>query len=241
MLLKLCELEIKRCLRQKLMLSSFVLLPICFYFIFIFQLNSEDAHSLKQEVMIRMALFSVLGYIVVTLPQDLIIEKQIGWAKRIVTSSTTYTVYFISKVFKTLFLSSIGCLSIFFAGFVNGVSLTSFQWINIFLILLIGSLVLYSVAFLLSFYKDISRVAPLSNFIYLLLALLGGLWVPIQSLPIPVRWICEYLPILHIQKIVLFYLNMGQILWFSVFKIFVYCIIMLIIIRIIQHKVGAFI
>lgn len=74
----------------------------------------------------------------------------------------------------------------------------------------------------------------------MLLIILGGLWIPLDQLPKIFQIMAQWLPIMHIQNVVIFYLNTGEILWLSVVKIIIYCIILLIIIRLFIRKVGDF-
>lgn len=243
MMMTLIQFELKQCAKQKRNIIIFIVIPICFYIIAMIQATAlplKDFEQFRRNYLIHMAILSAISYVLITLPQELALERKMGWLKRLVNTEVTYLHYFISKICKTLMLSAFAILCLCITGVIFGIHMTMLQWGMAFVMILIGTLVLYPFAYGLASIQKLSRVTAYSNLIYVLLIILGGLWIPLDQLPKIVQIMAQWLTIMHIQNVVIFYLNTGEILWLSVVKIIIYCIILLIIIRLFIRKVGDF-
>ena len=84
---------------------------------------------------------------------------------------------------------------IFVAGYlINGVSLPALTWVYCGLWILIASLPFLALGTLVGCMKRVDTASGISNAIYLVMALLGGMWMPLEILPNIMQNIGKWLP-----------------------------------------------
>jgi ABC-2 type transport system permease protein len=77
---------------------------------------------------------------------------------------------------------------------INGVSLSISQWLMSGCWILIGSLPFLGIGVLVGTMKRVDTASGVSNVLYMLLAITGGMWMPMEVLPKIVQTIGVWLP-----------------------------------------------
>ena len=192
--------EITRAFRNSYFIFWSLFMPILFYFIFTRLSNQgiTDAKEWQAHYLMSMAAFSVMGSAIMTLGIRLVSERSNGWAKYMRITPLPAHTFFLAKMSGQFMIHICSVIIIFCAGFlINGVSLHPLQWITSGLWLIIGSIPFLAIGALIGCIKKIDTASGISNLLYLLLAMLGGLWMPTNQLPTIVQKLGEWLPSYH--------------------------------------------
>ncbi len=192
--------EITRALRNRYFIFWSLLMPILFYFIFtrIFNRGISNASEWQAHYLMSMAAFSVMGSSIMTLGIRLVSERTNGWSTYMrITPLASYT-FFLAKMSGQFIMHIFSVIVIFTAGFlINNVTLQPWQWINSGVWLTLGSIPFLALGTLIGCMKKVDTASGVSNLLYLLLAMMGGMWMPTDQLPTLVQQIGTWLPSFH--------------------------------------------
>ncbi|MGG3926451.1 ABC transporter permease [Metabacillus fastidiosus] len=192
-----CKAEIIKVLRNKYFLFWSLLMPIIFYYIFtnVVNVNVSDQAAWNAHYLMSMTVFSVMGSSIMTLGIHLVEERSQGWSTFIRTTPLSDNVYFAAKMIGQTFIHVLSVTVIFIAGAViNSVSLTVLEWIMSGLWILIASFPFLGLGLLIGMMKKVETAAAISNVLYMVLAVSGGLWMPLEVMPKTMQLIGEWLP-----------------------------------------------
>ena len=192
--------ELIRVLRNRYYIFWSLLIPILFYFLFTRLVNRDipNASEWQAHYLMSMAAFSVMGSAIMSLGIRLVSEQTNGWSTYMRLTPLSSQTFFLAKMSGQIFIHILSVIVIFIAGFViNGVSLDAWQWLTSGLWLIAGSIPFLAIGTLIGCIKKIDTASGFSNLLYLLLAMAGGMWTPIDHMPTIVRKIAEWLPSYH--------------------------------------------
>ncbi len=197
LLMNQCKAELLRILRNPYYVFWSLIMPIMFYFIFTKVVNTgaEDAGQWQAHYLMSMSAFSVMGSSIMTLGIRLVQERTQGWNTFIRITPLPSSVYFFGKMFGQTIMHLFSVLCIFAAGYLmNGVSLSPAEWLLSGLWIVAGALPFMALGTLIGFMKRVDTASGVSNVLYMALALLGGMWMPLDILPQAVQRIGRWLP-----------------------------------------------
>jgi ABC-2 type transport system permease protein len=195
-----CKMEIKRVLRNKYFVFWSLAMPIIFYYIFtnVVNTNAEDPNAWEAHYLMSMTVFSVMGSSIMTLGIRMVQERAEGWSNFIRTTPLSDHVYFAAQMVGQTFIHALSITVIFASGaIINGVSLTPFEWITSGLWILFGSFPFLAIGTLVGLMKKVETAAGISNVLYMVLAVSGGLWMPLEIMPSMMQNIGQWLPSYH--------------------------------------------
>ena len=197
LLMNQCKSELLRILRNPYYVFWSLLMPIMFYFIFTKVVNtgSDDAGQWQAHYLVSMSAFSVMGSSIMTLGIRLVQERTQGWNTYIRITPLPSSVYFFGKMFGQTVMHLFSVLCIFAAGYLmNGVSLSAAEWLLSGLWIVTGALPFMALGTLIGFMKRVDTASGVSNVLYMVLALAGGMWMPLDILPKTMQEIGRWLP-----------------------------------------------
>lgn len=195
-----CKIEVLRILRNPYYVFWSLFMPIVFYVVFtrIFNSALEDQQEWQAHYLMSMSAFSVMGSAIMTLGIRLVEERTQGWSMFMRITPLSDTAYFFAKMVGQTVIHTFSIVVIFTAGaLINGVSLTAFEWLMCGLWLLFGSLPFLAIGTLVGTMKRVDTASGISNMFYMVLALLGGMWMPLEIMPDFVQTIGKWLPSYH--------------------------------------------
>ncbi len=175
-------------------------MPILFYFIFTNVVNSNTPfqEEWKAYYLMSMTAFSVMGSAIMNFGIRMVQEQTQGWATFMKLTPFPNWAYFTSKMFGQLVMHLLSIVIVFLAGYlINGVSLTATQWLLSGLWILLASTPFLALGSLIGTMKKVETASGVSNIIYLALAILGGMWMPISTFPEFLKSVAEWLPSYH--------------------------------------------
>lgn len=197
MLLMQCKVEMLRIIRNPYYVFWSLLMPIVFYFIFTRLVNSgsDDVKAWQAHYLMSMTTFSVMGSAIMTVGIRMVQEQTLGWSVYMRITPLPGSIYFIAKMFGQTVMHAFSVIIIFIAGFlINGVHMSFFQWIGSGLWILIASIPFLALGTLFGTMKRVDTASGVSNVVYMVMAVLGGMWMPLDSFPSVLQAIGKWLP-----------------------------------------------
>ncbi|MBS4206544.1 ABC transporter permease [Bacillus sp. FJAT-50079] len=195
-----CKIEIIRILRNPYYIFWSLFMPIVFYIIFtkVMNLDVPDKSLWDAHFLMSITTFSVMGSAIMTLGIRMVEENKEGWTRFIKVTPLSGSVYFCAKMIGQTMIHVLSILIIFLTGvLVNGVSLSALQWIMSGIWILLASLPFLAMGVLFGMMKRVDTAAGVSNVVYMVLAITGGMWMPMEVLPKTIQSISAWLPAFH--------------------------------------------
>ncbi|WP_077356717.1 ABC transporter permease [Virgibacillus halodenitrificans] len=195
-----CKFEMIRIFRNPYFVFWSLFMPILFYFIFTNIVNTgvPDQGEWQAYYLMSMTTFSVMGSAIMNFGIRMVQEQTEGWSTFMKLTPFPSWAYFASKMFGQLIIHLLSIVIVFLAGYlINGVSLSVSQWIFSGIWVLVASIPFLALGSLVGTMKKVETASGVSNIIYLALAIVGGMWMPINTFPIFLQNIAEWLPSYH--------------------------------------------
>ncbi|MDT0457091.1 ABC transporter permease [Streptomyces sp. DSM 41527] len=195
----LIKLEITRALRNKKFLFFSVIYPPALYLIIAGGADSKPIPGMKLDMalyfMVSMATLGALTAVLMGNSERIAKERETGWVRQLRLTALPGRGYVAAKMASaaTVSLPSI-LLVMIVAAAVKGVRLEAWQWISIAAGTWLGSFVFAALGVAIGYLATGDAVRPITILCYFGLALLGGLWMPLTSLPQWAQNIAEWLP-----------------------------------------------
>lgn len=197
MFLNQCKIEGLRIFRNPYYLFWSLFMPIVFYVIFTKIMNTDvpDRELWNAHFLMSITTFSVMGSAIMTLGIRMVQEQSQGWTTFMKVTPLSGMVYFLSKMLGQTMIHVLSIVVLFVAGvLINGVSLPAMDWIMSGLWILVGSIPFLGIGVLVGTMKKVETASGVSNMVYMLLAITGGMWMPMEVLPKTIQTLGSWLP-----------------------------------------------
>ncbi|MCX5382751.1 ABC transporter permease [Streptomyces sp. NBC_00083] len=188
------KLEMRRTLRD----ASFVIfgigMPVLMYLLFTNIGGAGNGDDWKVQSMIGMAAYGALGA-ALGVGTGVASDKSIGWLRQMRIAPLPPTKVVTGRAISGSVTVLPGILAVFLSGaLINGVRLDAWQWGALTLLLWVGALP-FTMLGLGNGYRLSAQATGVVNVACLMgLAILGGLWFPVDAFPRWLRTIAEYTP-----------------------------------------------
>lgn len=183
-----------------------ILFPIVFYVFFgvFFGQRNTGGISMAQYLIATYGAFGVIGAALFGFGVSVAIERGQGWLEVKRITPMPIGAYFVAKLAMAMIFSAIIVLLLMAVGTTfGGVTLAPLKAITLLAVLVTGSITFCALGLALGFIAGPNSAAPIVNLIYLPMAFLSGLWVPIWFLPKPVQTLALWLPPYHFSQLAL--------------------------------------
>ncbi|MBG9792554.1 ABC transporter permease [Paenibacillus dendritiformis] len=194
------KIELLRVIRNPYFVFWSLLMPMAFYFIFtrIVNVDVENKTWWQAHYLMSVTGFSVMGSAIMTLGIRIVQERENGWTTYMRITPLPGIIYFAGKMFGQFMMHLFSIIAIFLCGYlVNGVSLSWSAWLGCGLWLLLGSIPFLGLGALVGTMKRVDTASGVSNAIFMLLAITGGMWFPLDILPKFIQMAAKALPAYH--------------------------------------------
>lgn len=186
-------------LRSKPFIFFSLGMPVGFYLLFtkVFNMGIPAEHmtTFYKESMIQMATYSVMISSLFSFSMTLIEDRKQGVKQFLRLSPLPESIYYTSKILTQFLINILLLIVIFLVGhFVNGVEMNAVAWLTSGLWILYGCLPITALATIISLVKDPNTASVLNNMVLMPLAIISGLWWPIEMFPDVVQKIAASLP-----------------------------------------------
>lgn len=192
-----CQAEIVRMLRNPYYIFWSLFMPIVFYIIFtkIFQFDVDDRNEWNAHYLMSMTTFSVMGSSIMTMGIRMVEERSQGWTTFVRVTPLSSTVYYGAKMVGQTLVHVLSVVVIFIAGvLVNQVSLSALEWMYSAGWILLASVPFLAMGTLVGTMKRVDTAVGVSNVVYMVLAITGGMWMPMDVLPNVIQKVGLWLP-----------------------------------------------
>jgi len=183
-----------------------ILFPIVFYIFFGVMFGGRNTGGVKmaEYLIATYGAFGVIGAALFGFGVSVAVERGQGWLEVKRTTPMPIGAYFVAKLAMAMIFSAIIVLLLMtVAATVGGVTLAPMKAITLLAVLVAGSITFCALGLALGFIAGPNSAAPIVNLIYLPMAFLSGLWVPIMFLPKPVQTLALWLPPYHFSQLAL--------------------------------------
>ncbi len=203
-----------------------LLFPVMFYVFFgiIFTMSA----NMPTYLMVTYAVFGIMGPGLFSFGVGIAVERGQGWFDIKEASPMPVSAYIVSRIVLTMIFSLLIIMLLYFTGAVFAdVQLLHSQWILIAVILIMGSLPFCAIGMTIGLHLKANSAPAVVNLIYLPMAFLSGLWIPIQMFPSYLQGVSQFLPPYHLAQICLKVIHMdaGEKLWIHISVLMAYLII----------------
>jgi ABC-2 type transport system permease protein len=208
--MKLYLLEIKYEFLKALRLPAYslptLLFPVFFYLFFgvMFGAKQAGAVSMSTYLVATYGTFGVIGAALFGFGVSVAVERGQGWLEVKRTTPMPIASYFVAKLAMAMIFSAIIVTLLFVMGItVGNVTMPLLTMAKLFAVLVLGSVTFCAFGLALGFFAGPNSAAPIVNMIYLPMAFVSGLWVPIVFLPKSIQQIAMWLPPYHLSQLAL--------------------------------------
>lgn len=183
-----------------------ILFPIVFYLFFgvVFGQKNSGGVKMSEYLIATYGAFGVIGAALFGFGVSVAVERGQGWLEVKRITPMPIGAYFVAKLAMAMIFSAIIVVLLMIVGTtMGGVRLEPLEAITLLAVLVAGSITFCALGLALGFLAGPNSAAPIVNLIYLPMAFLSGLWVPILFLPKPVQAIALWLPPYHFSQLAL--------------------------------------
>lgn len=192
---------------------SIVVFPMMFYVLFGLLLDSESAGAIRmaQYLLATYGVFGVVGAALFGFGVGVATERGQGWMRLKRASPMPPLAYFTAKTFVAVTFSGMVVLGLFLLGFLlGGVRMPLSTWTTLFLILVTGAFPFAAMGLMFGYLVGPNSAPAILNLVYLPMAFLSGLWIPVEALPRFVQTLAPFLPPYHLAQIALGTFGAGR-------------------------------
>ena len=221
--------EFTRMLRMPMFALPALVFPAMFYLLF-GVLMSKGKTEMSAYLLATYCIFGVMGPGLFGFGVSVALEKDQGWLKWRRAVPALPGAYFVSKMAMALIFSFIIFieLAVLSSAF-GGVDLTALQWSQLLIISLLSSLPFCALGLVIGILVNGQAAPAIVNFIYLPMAFLSGLWLPIAMLPKFLGTMAPIWPSYHAAQIALKVIgnDLGTPIWIHITYLLVFTLSML--------------
>jgi ABC-2 type transport system permease protein len=193
-------------LRKSFRLPQFalptIITPAAFFGLFSVALN----HAPPDQIAYSMATFGVFaatGPALFGFGAGVAVERETGLIELKRVSPLPASAYIVAKTTASLAMAGLALALIYAIAIVAGVRLTPVQWISLAAIHLLATLPFALIGFILGMRFGSKGAIAFANILYLGLAVVGGLWMPVSVLPGWMQTLAWATPSFHLAQIAL--------------------------------------
>jgi ABC-2 type transport system permease protein len=190
------RLELVRVVRNRRVLVFSILLPSILELALgnTYRNDSVDGASAVAYLMVSMGIFGALST-AMGISGSIAVERQVGWNRQLRLTPINPLKYILSKVLLSLLMVVPTLAVVYLIGVAAlGVHLSASVWAQVFLGSWLSALPFAALGLVVGYLAKADSIQQVNALVFFLLALLGGLWLPIENMPSLMRSIARYTP-----------------------------------------------
>lgn len=173
-----------------------VALPVVMYLLFnnLYDNQVEGGMNVVAYLMVSMAAYGAIGA-TINAGARIAIERQSGWNRQLRLSALSPAGYLFAKGAVAMLVAVPAIVLVFVAGVVFGsADLSAGQWLGCGIALWLALIPFSILGLVIGFVATVDSAQPLTMLIYMALAILGGLWFPVNQFPAFLQSVAKVLP-----------------------------------------------
>ena len=223
------KFEFIRMLRMPMFALPALVFPAMFYLLF-GVLMGKGKPEVSAYLLATYCIFGVMGPGLFGFGVSVALEKDQGWLKWRRAVPALPGAYFVSKMAMALIFAFIIFVELaVLAGTCGGVDLNALQWSQLMVISMLSALPFCALGLVIGILVNGQAAPAIVNFIYLPMAFLSGLWLPINLLPKFLGALAPIWPSYHASQIALKVIgdDFGTSIWVHISYLAVFTLGML--------------
>jgi ABC-2 type transport system permease protein len=195
--------EILKALRAPEYIIPTLIMPVAFYSLFGIVLSMGGGNN-AEYLLATYGVFAVMGPAVFGFGIAVATERERGWLELKRAAPIAGSTYLLAKVFATVVFASLALAPLYIAaGFFGGVALPRSTWAQLLGVHVLATLPFILIGLTVGLSMKANGAVAVANLLFLGLAVLGGLWIPIVVFPPMMQAIASFLPSYHLAEIAL--------------------------------------
>jgi ABC-2 type transport system permease protein len=186
--------------------------PAMFYVLFglLLDAGAPRGLSMASYLIATYGAFGVIGAALFGFGVGVAVERGQGWLTLKRATPMPPLAFFVAKLFMcTVFSCAIVLVLSLLGVLFGGVRFTAGTWAVLSITLVAGALPFCALGLALGYATGPNSAPPLVNLIYLPMAFVSGLWIPIEVLPGAVKAAAPFLPAYHLAQLALKAIGAG--------------------------------
>ena len=204
--------EFLKQMRLPIFAVSTIVFPVMFYLIFGLTFGQQPAGpvDVATYMLATYGAFGVIGSALFGFGVGVAAERGQGWMILKRASPMPPLAYFVSKIVMAALFGGITAVALFATGMlIADITLGALTWLALLGVLVAGVIPFCAMGMALGYAVGPNSAPVLVNVVYLPMAFLSGLWMPLEILPDVVQGIAPYLPAFHLGQLALDTLGAG--------------------------------
>lgn len=196
-------LEIRRVLRNRRTLMFVLIFPSVFFFLFSSNIRRQAGPAGSSALAYLMISMAVYGAMVGTTAGGaaVAVERSLGWSRQLRLTPLRPAAYGGMKVLTAMMLGLMAVVVDYTVGAISGVRLDAWVWIVSGLAAWLCSLVFASLGLFVGFLLPSENVMQFVGPILAILAMFGGLFIPLQMLPPTMQTVAKFTPVYGVGQL----------------------------------------
>jgi ABC-2 type transport system permease protein len=199
-------LELRRQLRNRRFIIVSIALPVALYVLYTSVLGASTSSSVEGIAWPLFFLVSMAAYgamaASITQATPIAAERSNGWTRQLLVMPLPSGAYVMTKIATAVVLTAPALVLVSASGVVvNHVELPLRIWIELVVALALGSLPFAALGILLGYLLDTDSAQGAVTLSFFGMAILGGLFAPVESFPSVVATIAHMLPSYHLAEV----------------------------------------
>lgn len=176
-----------------------LLFPLAFYALFGLILPSRTGNVAPAHYLLATyGAFAAIGPALFGFGVGLAMEQQLGWLALKRASPMPIAAYFFAKMAMAMMFALITTALLSFAAVTfGGVRLGAGQWLQLLVVLALGSIPFCALGLLIGSLARAQAAVAIVNLVYLPMSALSGLWIPVKMFPEWMQHLAPTLPAYH--------------------------------------------
>ena len=201
--LSFLKMEIRRVLRNRRTMVFILIMPAVFFLLFGLPQKGQHFDNGASVVAYVMISLAVYGAMVATTSGGgmVAVERAQGWSRQLRLTPLTPTAYVLTKILTAMTLGLVAVLVEFAVGAFSGVRMPMHVWLYAGLAAWLGSLVFAAFGLFVGYLAPAENVMQFLGPILAILAMFGGLFVPLEVLPHIMQTIAKFTPVYGVGEL----------------------------------------
>jgi len=196
-------LEVRRMLRNRRTLMFVLVFPSLFFMMFRGTATRGAGPNGDIALAYLLISMSVYGAMVGTTAggATVAIERSLGWSRQLRVTPLTPAAYIAMKVLTAMVLSFVAVVTAFIVGALTGVHMAPMVWLLSGLAAWLSSLVFAAFGLFMGFLLPSENVMQFVGPLLAILAMFGGLFMPLQMMPQSIQTIAKFTPVYGVGQL----------------------------------------
>jgi ABC-2 type transport system permease protein len=192
------RLQVVSAFRDPRYLMLAVVAPIGFYLLFSSLFGQETAApgvKVQVALIVSMSVFGAMWAVLSATGPRIAQERSIGWLRQLKLLPVRAPAVLTGRLLAALAVAAPAIVLVFLTGaIVHGVSLSAVRWVTLLAVIWLGVIPVGALGLVIGYAADAEVAFGIVYGLYMVLAALGGLWMPMSILPSGLQAIGKLLP-----------------------------------------------